>query len=169
MENFLIQTSKIILRPFTISDAENYFEMIKDKTIRDYLANCSHLLFFHEVLQKIEEYSKCDFQNNFYMVIEDVSTHQFIGALLVNQIRKNVCNVTMMTHKDHRRKGYMTEALQAFTNYLPSSKKLVFFVCRNNYASLHTLKKLQGINQDFFELRNPHEQECFLAFTYQKN
>ena len=168
MENFFIQTSKIILRPFTISDAADYFELTNDKKIQRYINNCSHFLFFHETLRKVEEYSKCDFKTNFYMVIEDSSTRKLVGALLISQIRKNVFDVTMMTHKDHRQKGFMTEALNAFTNYLPINNKLVFFVFRNNYASLHTIKKIQGIKLDSSELKNDSDRQCFISFTYTK-
>ena len=169
MEKTSIKSSRLILRPFTISDTENYFDMLADSEIQKYINFYPCFLFFHEVLEKVKEFSKCDFKTNFYFVIENSSTHELVGALLVKQtFFNNKFRVTMMIHKDHRKKGYMTEALNAFIDYIPCNSKLVFIIYKKNYASLRTVGKLPGLKKTPYELDSICDLEDLRAFTYKK-
>ena len=169
METFLIQTKRLNLRPFTVSDAADYFEMVSDNQIKTYINNCPHFWFFHKTVKKIKDYSTCNFKDNFYLVIENRSTQQLIGALLVEKsFDNNFFNVTMMIHKDHRKNGYMSESLQAFINFLPSKSRLYFIVFRSNHASVRTIRKIPGIQKEYSLLRGLDEMESFYLFTYLK-
>ncbi|MBQ7410378.1 MAG: GNAT family N-acetyltransferase [Clostridia bacterium] len=147
--SYSIESERLLLRPFTIADAESYFQMTSDATIRKYVPYC-----WNENLEETQElildyYSRGDFTRDFYVVIEDKISHQLVGAIIAVALRTKPLELDMAILIDakHRQKGYMSEALEAFTRSVPKPAYLSFMIEKDNIASLKTVAKLPNIQE----------------------
>ncbi len=144
--NYFVESDRLFLRKFQLSDAEAYHEMTNDDAIQKYVEYaCAPTL--EETIENIElSYSKSDCIHDYYLILEEKYTHQIVGAILSTEsIDGSVFEVCILTHRNFRKKGYMTEALQAFISSLPSGKILSFCIHQNNIASLQTISKIPRI------------------------
>lgn len=143
----LIETSRLILRPFTLTDAEEYFVLTRDDQIAKYLEGA-----FFSTLEKIkdvikESYSVCDFDKDFYLLIEEKFTHNIIGAIIVTYDSiHNSYDVSYLIGKNYRRNGYLKEAFYSFIEKMPSNGiPLSFVVRKDNIASLEFIRNIPKI------------------------
>ena len=143
----LIETTRLILRPFSLKDAEEYFFLTRDDQIARYLEGC-----FFPTLNEIQEaikdsYSVCDFEKDFYLIIEEKLSHTIIGALIItynNHLESY--DTTYLIGKAYRKKGYLKEAFYAFLKEMPSNgKPLTFIVRKDNTASLNFIRNIPKI------------------------
>lgn len=147
MSRFTIETDRLILRPFELSDADSYFAMTRDSNIREYVpyACASSIEETREDILKY--YSKGDLKHDYYLVIEGKETHQMVGALIATQNQNAELEVCIMIVKEQRRKGYITEATKAFIEALPSKTCLMWKIRSDNVASLQSVSKIQGVRE----------------------
>jgi len=142
METKRLETERLIMRPFKKEDANRYFEITKDEAIQKYVPNaCPYSL--EEALFDIETYySKGDWIHDFYIALEDKETHDIVGALIVYEDILKRYDMSIITAKEYRRMGYITEALKAFKK-LVKGKTLIFVIEKENLPSIKTVKKLK--------------------------
>lgn len=143
--NCLIESDRLRLRKFTLLDAEDFYQMTQDDAIQEYTsyAACTSI---EDAEEKISDsYIHGNLTQDFYLVIEEKDTGVMVGAIIATTSIKNNIEVSILIHKDHRCKGYITEALPAFFKLVPKGKSLYFCVDARNEASLKTIKKFPEI------------------------
>lgn len=146
--NYLIESERLYLRKFQLSDAEAYYQMTTDDAIQKYVEYaCAPTL--EETIENIElSYAKSDFVHDYYLLLEEKYSHQIVGAIIATEsIDSSVLEVCILTHRDFRRNGYMNEALHAFIESLPTGKVLSFCIDHTNIASLQTISRISGVKE----------------------
>lgn len=160
--NFSIETPRLVLRPFTMKDTEDFFNITRDDDIHIYIPGC----YFDslEVTQKVFEYiyTKSDFKRDFYLAIEEKNHKTLIGSFIITQNYKlNYYDSCYFIKKEERRKGYLYEALTAFLEQFPiHNSNFIFQIEKNNDPSLAAIQKIKGIT----ELSN--DRCAFTIFHY---
>lgn len=162
---YSIESQRLRIRNFTLSDAEAYFEMTQDSDIRRYVPYC-----FSPSIQVtrelIKDYMKGDWIHDFYLVLEDKQSMQFIGAIIATTNRFfPQLDMAIMTKANYRNQGYMKEALEAFIDYLPEGTVLSFIVEKCNTFSLNTVFSIQGIEETTDEAF-PEKLDNIRSFRY---
>ena len=144
--SIFIQTPRLILRPFTLADAKDYYKITRDPDIKKYVSYaCPDSL--SETIENIKScYSQADFERDFYLVIEERRTGKIIGALsLTENFTMEYYEVCYFIDKKNRRSGYMKEALSYFLNSISTEEKIVFVINETNLSSLNLMKKFANI------------------------
>lgn len=162
--SYSIETERLLLRPFTIADAESYFQMTSDATIRNYIPYC-----WTENLEETQQlildyYSRGDFVRDFYIGIEDKNSHELVGAIIAVALKTNPLELDMSIFIDakHRQKGYMSEALKAFTQSVKKPAYMSFMIKEDNIASLKTVAKLPNIQELPISGNSKEHEKAFL-------
>lgn len=160
--NFVVESERLLLRQFKLTDVGEYYQMTQDPLIQMYVPfACENTLE-----DTYEAFEMCySVENNpydFYLILEEKTSHKIVGAIISTAIetyplRLDVC---ILTAAEHRRNGYMNEALVAFKDAIPKSTELLFTVNAENLASLKTIRKLPGI----VEQLRPHNKH-FIQFS----
>lgn len=160
--NFMVESERLLIRPFEVADTEEYYQMTRDPLIRKYVPfACENTL--EETLNTIDMYySHGDCVYDFYLVLEEKSTHKLVGAIIATATKTYplTLDVCILTEPSVRRKGFMFEALTAFKSALPKSTELLFVVDKKNEASLNTVTKLPGIVEKTFS--RPQKETMYL-------
>ncbi len=145
--NFIVESERLLIRPFRITDTEEYYQMTRDSLIRSYVPfACENTL--EQTRETIENYySNGDCVYDFYLVLEEKASHKIIGAIIATATNTYPLSldVCILTDAMHRNKGFMFEALSAFKDALPESTELLFVIKRENLASIKTVTKLHKI------------------------
>lgn len=139
----VINTNRLILRPFKVEDATSFYEITQDKAIKEYVPYASPESVEESQQYIITYYANGDFIHDFYFIIELQSTHEIIGSLIVTQNLEKEFDMSLVISKKHRCNGYMAETIQAFIKSMPSNSHLIFLVNENNQASLNLMKRRQ--------------------------
>lgn len=164
--NFIVESERLIIRPFKTADAESYYQMTQDSLIRKYVPYaCENS--FEKTYETIEFfYSNGDCVNDFYLILEEKSTHTLIGALIATATQTSplTLELCILTDANYRRKGFMFEALSAFIKALPQSTTLLFIVDKKNLASRNTISKLPGVIEKIFS-EDPKETLYLFSLT----
>ena len=147
--DFSIETNRLLLRPFSIKDAEAYFKMTRDKSIQKYTPG-SCPISIEETLSRIQIcYSKADFKRDFYLLLEEKTSHDIIGSIMLTQnwsMKDYDC--AYFVAAPYRRKGYMTEALTGFINVVSALPQPIFFTIEaDNIPSLKLIHQIPGITE----------------------
>lgn len=138
---FSIETSRLVLRPFTINDAKDFFNITRDEDIRKFIPGC-----YFETLEETKEvfekfYTKGDLEHDYYLAIVEKSSNTLVGSFIITQ------NSDFYTYefcyfikKEERLKGYFKEAFTAFFKQsAPAS--FSFNIAPENESSWLALKK----------------------------
>ena len=145
MESYRVETNRLILRPFSIQDAEEYFRMTRDKEIQTFVPYACPASYA-ECLDDISNiYSKGDFAYDYYVLIEEKSSHTIIGAIICVLVHD--FDTSFFIRKEYRHHGYMQEALKAFIANMKKGGALQFDVSNENKFSLQTLASIKGIEE----------------------
>ena len=149
----ILLTQRLKLRPFSVTDAQSYFELTRDADIQKYIP-CVCPRSVNATKETIEQYRRdAMFNKDYYLLLEDNTTHQMIGALFVMREFDERYQVCMFIGKNFRRRGYMVEAIEAFVSNISYGTRLDFVVDLDNNASLATMHKLA-------QTQNITEYEC---------
>ena len=159
---FSIETSRLILRPFTMTDASDFFNITRDDGIQIYVPGC-----YFDSLKETEEvfknsYTKGDFKRDFYLAIEDKIHHSLVGSLIITQDSKlNYYDSCYFIKESERKKGYVVEALNAFLENFPiSDSTFIFHIEKDNEPSLAAIQKIKGI------VEFPNDICAYTTFQY---
>lgn len=151
-----VVTNRLLLRPFHMSDANAFFTMTRDIEIQQYVPFACSEFLIETKFDILTFYSKGDFVHDFYYIIENRKTHEMLGALIITQNIEKEFDMSLIIDKNHRRKGYMSEALLGFINSMQKNSVLSFVIKKTNIASLCTVQKIPNI----FEANNNHFKDC---------
>ena len=164
---FSIETEHLILRKFNEKDGNDFYKITRDYDIIDYLPYI-FTTTITEAKKLVKIYAtNCNFVNDFYLAIEEKSSHNLIGALIITKgpYLKDF-EVAYFIVNTHRRHGYMLETLNGFINSnLLKNKTLSFQIHKDNSASLSVVKHLEGIIDNSF-LLNKESNDFFLFHYY---
>lgn len=166
MENFCIETERLILRPFRVEDAKEYFYLTQDEDIKKFVNYACQDSIREAKLAISDCYSKCDFKNDFYLIIERKEDKTIVGCFIITKtFDMKAYDVCYLIGKAFRHNGYITEALHGIFEKLPFdfSKNLEFYVHVENQASLNVLKKLPVTQEK--DYKSPY----FNLFYFHKN
>lgn len=142
----IIETPRLRLRPFEILDAEWLFKVTCSDEVHKYLPGAYNRSQEQAVDSIINYYANGDFVHDFYFVIES-KNYECLGFLAVTQDFEGEFEVAMFIAKEHRRKGYIIEALCELVQNMPRYSILKFVVKKDNQASLKALQKLKVIER----------------------
>lgn len=158
----VIETKRLILRPFTVQDAEIYYEITREKDIQKFVPfACPTSL--EETKNDIKlYYANGDFIHDFYFILEEKSLHQVIGAMIITQNFKKELDMSLLIASRYRKNGYMLEAIKGFISYIPTSTTLLFIVENQNTSSLALMSHLE-LQEIKSELKN---QKKFVYVTH---
>ena len=153
---FSIETPRLIIRPFTLADTQEYFDITRDYKIEKYVsfAYFDNIYDLEDTIQTC--YSICDFEKDFYLIIEEKISQKIVGAFIITQTNyKEIYDVCYLIGKPFRRNGYLKEALEAFIKNMPVPNAILSFIINNrNKPSLNFVKSLKGIIEDKSSYKN---------------
>lgn len=145
-----LNTKRLILRPFELSDAKDMFlNWASDEEVAKYVTwNAHKSIEETENLLKfwIEEYEKPE-RLNFAIVLKE--NNELIGGIDVVGYISDVPIVGYVLSRKYWNKGYITEAFRVLIEYLFSIgyKKIKVDAVEQNIASNKVIEKCGGILQ----------------------
>lgn len=139
-----IFTKRLILRTFKLKDANQFFSIIQDEEIKQYLKG-----IYEKSKARVKEnlviYMDADFINDYYYAVEDRKSGELIGAIIATRMNKHEIEVAYFVGKEYRQQGYMKEALNSFLNrvcYWNKEKTFKFVIDKQNIPSISLMKSL---------------------------
>ncbi len=138
-----IMTKRLLLRPFLEKDSKDWYYMTQDKAAYRYLPYICPVTIYQSIGRIRNCYSKCDFENKYYFIIDERSIKKPIGAIfIIKDNNSNAFEVFFLISKDFRRHGYMEEALNGLLKQWPNGKPLFFDIDSDNYAAQKLMDKI---------------------------
>lgn len=173
-----LETNRLILRKFTITDAEEMYNNVgKDLNVANYVSFSPHKSV--EETKKIISMWIAEYENNSYhWVVELKENHQIIGNISVNEQSKkhNNCEIGYVYGSKFWGNGYATEALQKVLNYLLLECDFHLVEARHyesNPASGKVMQKAGMINDGILRERrlkkNSEEYDNLVIYSITKN
>lgn len=115
----LLETERLILRPFCLEDAKHIFEIRSNEYVMKFMDSS-----FHNSLSDSEKFVESNLENQakgngyFWAIIEKTS-NKFIGDFSIWSIDKvnNRGQIGYSLKKDYWQKGYMSEAMNVILRY----------------------------------------------------
>ena len=121
LENSEIENQHIILRPFTISDAQDFFEIASDENVTEYLTWKSHI----NIEQSINSLNERFIGKPHIYAIELKNTKKCIGCIDLRITPEHEkTSFGFMLNREYWGKGYMTEALESVIELVFNKLKL---------------------------------------------
>ncbi len=145
----IIQTERLVLRPFEKDDVTWYYELVQDKELVERLKSLK-VDSADEAVRDVELFSNGDFKNDFYYVITD-KNNNVLGIIIAVRITRMTIDVSYFLKAEYRHNGYMHEALAEFGHKVRSVEplyRLRFEIEKNNIPSLKVAKRFCAIIQD---------------------
>ena len=158
MENALIETDRLLLRRFSFEDDKEIFnKWANDPEVTKYLTWNPHTSIDQTkyILNMwIKEYEK---PNTYRFAITLKETEELIGAIDVVGYINGCPEIGYCLSRKHWNKGYMTEALKAFINYLHNKgyKEIVIEADERNIGSNRVIEKC-----GFVFTHKEHKEHC---------
>ena len=150
--SILIESDRLVIRNFKLTDAPAYHQMTRDKDIQVYVPYACEETYEETYSTIRDYYSINDYEYDYYLVIEEKQSGKLVGAIIATALTTSPLNldVCILTDKSMRRKGFMYEALCAFKDAVPKGTTLLFAIAQGNVASYRTVSKLVGIKNTPF-------------------
>ena len=163
MAKVKIETERLVLRQFKVSDAKDYFEMTQDSAIKEYFPNGLPISKKHAQELIKESYAKYEY----YLVLESKETHKFVGTIMTILNEDSEYDLCLMVVAEQRGKGYITEAIKAFINTFPAGTVFSWEIRNDNEASLGAVNKIENVYEveSIFNVKG-YEKYYFREFKY---
>ena len=149
----MIETDRLILRPFCVEDAADVFEYLKAPMV-----NCFACMKVHSM----EEARKA--------VMERAEDAEYTFAIVL----KDTFSPCWMLHPDYHGKGYAYEAAKAFVDYLfyqKGARRIYAYTEDYNLSSQRLCEKLgmrrEGLFREFVSFVNDADGNPIYENTYQ--
>ncbi|MFD2562569.1 GNAT family N-acetyltransferase [Aquimarina rubra] len=142
--NIIVETDRLILREFCISDAKDFFTLNSDPEVLKYTGDLPFLSIKNAelFLKNYKEYKKNGF-GRWAVLLKN--TNQFIGWCGLKLNEENLIDIGFRFFKDHWSKGYATESAIAslkYGFYQLHLQEIIGRVDGENKASIRVLEKL---------------------------
>ena len=154
----IIETERLILRPFAESDAADVFEYLKEPAV-----NCFASMKLNSLVETKEEMKKRSVETEYYFAIVLKNNGKVIGEIDAYPERGEPHDTTSpldtfspcwMLNSAYQGKGYAYEAAYAFFDYLFSKKearRIYAYTEDYNLSSQHLCEKLGMRREGFFK------------------
>ena len=175
----MIETDRLILRPFREEDAADVFEYLEKPTVNCFA--CMKLNSLEEAKTAVQERMK-DAAYTFAIVLK--ATSKVIGEInahpessqpdMAENYVKDTFSPCWMLQPNYHGKGYAYEAAKAFIDYLfyqKGARRIYAYTEDYNLASQHLCEKLgmrqEGLFREFVSFVNDAEGNPIYENTYQ--
>ena len=174
----LIETERLLLRPFEEGDAEDVFEYLNEPPV-----NCFADMKLHSMEEAREEVLKRTVETEYYFAIVIKESGKVIGEIYAYPESADehgadsgidTFSPCWMLNKAYHRKGYAYEAAHAFFEYLfkdKGARRIYAYTEDNNKASQHLCDKLgmrqEGLFEEFISFVNNPDGTPRYENTYQ--
>ena len=160
----MIETDRLILRPFAESDAADAYEYLKAPMV-----NCFACMKLNSVEEARTEMQKRAEDTGFYFAIVLKETRKVIGEITAHpqatapdeDAVQDTFSPCWMLNKEYHGKGYAYEAAKAFFDYLfheKGARRIYAYTEDYNYSSQHLCEKLgmrrEGLFMEFVSFVN---------------
>lgn len=169
----MIETERLILRPFVETDAEDVFEYLKEPTV-----NCFTCMKLNSIEEARTEVQRRSTEQEYYFAIVLKESGKVIGEIDAypesmvpgdDTAAKDTFSPCWMLHKEYQGKGYAYEAAHAFFDYLfekKNARRIYAYTEDYNIASQHLCEKLgmrrEGLFLEFVSFVNhPDGSPCY--------
>lgn len=142
----IIQTKRLILRPFCDDDKEWYYGMTRNEDVKRRLKGL-RARNRKKANKDVDLLKAANFIDDFYFVITD-KEENILGIIIAIRITYQVIDVSYFLFPKYRHNGYMYEALDCFV------KEIKLKVCdysfrmvvdEDNRASMNLMRKFEGM------------------------
>lgn len=175
----IIETERLILRPFTEEDWEDVYEYLKEPAV-----NCFACMKLNSADEAKAEVKKRINETEYYFAITLKDSGKVIGEIDAypetgephadeNSVR-DTFSPCWMLNVDYHGKGYAFEAARAFFDYLFNEKgarRIYAYVEDYNLSSQHLCEKLgmrrEGLFMEFISFVNNPDDTPHYENTYQ--
>ena len=175
----MIETDRLILRPFSVEDAADIFEYLKEPRVNCFACMKVHSL---EEAQKAVMERAEDAEYTFAIALKD--TGKVIGEIdahpessqpdMAENYVKDTFSPCWMLQPDYHGKGYAFEAAKAFFDYLfyqKGARRIYAYTEDYNLSSQHLCEKLgmrrEGLFWEFVSFVNDANGNPIYENTYQ--
>ena len=175
----MIETDRLILRPFSVEDAADVFEYLKEPRVNCFACMKVHSL---EEAQKAVMERAEDAEYTFAIVLKE--NGKVIGEIdahpessqpdMAENYVKDTFSPCWMLHPDHHGKGYAYEAAKAFFDYLfyqKRARRIYAYTEDYNLSSQNLCEKLgmrrEGLFREFVSFVNDADGNPIYENTYQ--
>ena len=175
----MIETSRLILRPFQSGDAEDLYDYLHEPTVHCFA--CMKLDTLEDAKKGVQERAK-DYE--FYFAIVEKATGKVIGEIdahpepsqpdAAEGAEKDTFSPCWMLHKAYQGKGYAYEAAKAFFDYLffeKGARRIYAYTEDYNLPSQHLCEKLgmrrEGLYLEFVTFVKDENGDPIYENTYQ--
>ena len=174
----MIETERLILRPFAEGDAEDLFEYLKEPMVNCF--ECMRLKSLEEARLKVSKRKK---ETEYLFAIVLKETDKVIGEIYAypethapqdETVTRDTFSPCWMLNKDYQGKGYAYEAAHAFFEYLFSEKgarRIYAYTEDYNLSSQRLCEKLgmrrEGMFMEFVSFVNDAEGNPIYENTIQ--
>ena len=175
----MIETERLILRPFQEGDAEDVFAYLKAPMVNCFA--CMKLNTLEDAQKAVVERAE-DAEYTFAIVLKD--TGKVIGEIaahpessqpdMAETYVKDTFSPCWMLNKDYQGKGYAYEAAKAFFDYLfyqKGARRIYAYTGDYNLPSQHLCEKLsmrrEGLFREFVSFVNDADGNPIYENTYQ--
>lgn len=151
----IIETERLILRPFTVNDAADVYEYLKSPIV-----NCFASMKLNSLEEAKAEMEKRAKDTEFYFAIVLKETGKVIGEIFGSpegnepeEESNDTLSPCWMLNQEYQHKGYAFEAAKAFFDYLFNEKnirRIYAYTEDYNLPSQHLCEKLGMRREGFF-------------------
>lgn len=143
-----IETSRLILRPLTLADAQDLYELLTDEKVLEFLAGIPEYTGVDMAISYIggtlsEKYKAADFYD---WAIEDKENGKMVGRICVykQDDYRRMADLVWYISPIVRGKGYTTEAAKAVVKHLQKIgfERIEAFANVENKASQRVMEKI---------------------------
>ena len=174
----MLETERLLLRPFTEADAADAYDYLKEP-----LVNCFACMKLHSLDEAKAEMKKRAEETEFYFAIVLKKTGRVIGEIDAypeaaapdgENVARDTFSPCWMLHKDYHGKGCAYEAAHAFFDYLffeKGARRSYAYTEDYNLSSQHLCEKLgmrrEGLFMEFVSFVNNPDGTPLYENTYQ--
>ena len=174
----MIETKRLILRPFIESDALDAYEYLKEPLVHCF--ECMKVNSLDEAIKAVQERAK-DTQYYFAIVLKEngkvigeIDAMPETAAPDQNNAVLDTFSPCWMIHQNYHARGYAYEAAKAFFEYLfdkKGARRIYAYTEDDNIASQKLCEKLgmrrEGLFREFVTFVNDENGDPIYENTYQ--
>lgn len=172
LQDIIIESPRLILRPFCIEDAQDYHNIVKNVDTMKFI-DWGPLKNFDETLNKVTSIIQQYKNGHCEWVIVHKKHNRVIGSIVIYNATVKDIEIAYIISKQYWNMGYATEAVTALTDFLLSNKNVLSIYAKHaieNPASGQVLIKsgfkIVGVLYKSFKMKSGKIVDCI---QYQKN